>query len=121
MGVQMLVELALAAARGHYLTSQSHSLEKHVVTFTKANVKLTKQGATMMAKLNPPSIVITQQYFDGFEDMRSRAALAHPNLDFSNLRLMMMKGSLAWMGEGRKKIKLMMWLPLRKTHPFPAL
>ncbi|KAI8550586.1 hypothetical protein RHMOL_Rhmol06G0118800 [Rhododendron molle] len=30
---------------------------------------------------------ITQQYFDGFEAMRSRAALAFPNLDFSKFEV----------------------------------
>ncbi|KAI8529800.1 hypothetical protein RHMOL_Rhmol11G0001900 [Rhododendron molle] len=47
VGEQMLVELAMAVARGCYLTSQSDSLGKQVVTLTDANMKLTKQGALM--------------------------------------------------------------------------
>ncbi|XP_058202080.1 uncharacterized protein LOC131316662 [Rhododendron vialii] len=46
MSLQAVGEQMLAAARGRYLTSQSHSLGKQVVTLTEANMKLTKQGAT---------------------------------------------------------------------------
>ncbi|XP_058191091.1 uncharacterized protein LOC131308241 [Rhododendron vialii] len=51
VGEQMLVELAMAATSGHYLTSQSHSLGNQVVSLSEANMKLTKQGASMMAEL----------------------------------------------------------------------
>ncbi|KAI8547190.1 hypothetical protein RHMOL_Rhmol07G0175900 [Rhododendron molle] len=157
VGEHMLVEQAMATARGRYLASQSHSLGNLVVTLTEANLNLTKQGASMSAELQKAiserdAILkskrgleeerdvavatarsleqkisewskereeyrtmnmgmlekvknahreaiqlflkspeyrrdITQQYFNGFEAMRSQAALAFPDLDFSKFEV----------------------------------
>ncbi|KAI8559679.1 hypothetical protein RHMOL_Rhmol04G0192500 [Rhododendron molle] len=51
MSLQAVGEQMLVAAHGRYLTSQSHSLGKQVVTLIEANMKLTKEGTTMRAEL----------------------------------------------------------------------